>query len=355
MKTSLRFLSHAVLFAAVGLALTAGPSLGQNVSFTTRSIYNNLEPGLVPPGSTNTAGRIVIYNLPATGTVPNYFGPVESVPFTVPATFHSRDIGFNVRAQVQGGGVTPQQVAAYGVIMEVSGGGEVVFTTPDPNPSGTPNNMANVKGTGTTQNAGLSIILGETNVDGFAGAGRSLGVVGLHPTADVDTTVVNGDGLFFVPLRVGGGVTGNFNLSLALGGDVYSGFGQSDGDIVTNAANFAHVSNIIEVRRSRQGDTNGDVLIDGEDINGFIEALSGFQAYKSARPWLRAEYVIDVNQDGAVDGEDINPFVQILSNPGGSPSGSPAAIPEPSSLALAAIGATTFMAMRIRRRKAAQA
>jgi hypothetical protein len=49
----------------------------------------------------------------------------------------------------------------------------------------------------------------------------------------------------------------------------------------------------------------------------------------------------------AVDGEDIQPFINILS--GGS---SPAAVPEPSTVALTAMGLVVLVAARFRRRKA---
>ena len=60
------------------------------------------------------------------------------------------------------------------------------------------------------------------------------------------------------------------------------------------------------------GDLNCNGTVDFDDINPFVLALSGRDAYQAAFPrchWLNA----DCNGDGVIDFNDINPFVAILS------------------------------------------
>jgi hypothetical protein len=60
------------------------------------------------------------------------------------------------------------------------------------------------------------------------------------------------------------------------------------------------------------GDLNCDYAVAFDDIDPFILALSGFEAYHAAYPncnWLNA----DCNGDGVVNFDDIDPFVAILS------------------------------------------
>lgn len=59
------------------------------------------------------------------------------------------------------------------------------------------------------------------------------------------------------------------------------------------------------------GDLNCDGVVDFDDINPFVIALSGEAAYYAAYPdcnWYNA----DCNEDGAVDFDDINPFVNMI-------------------------------------------
>jgi len=59
------------------------------------------------------------------------------------------------------------------------------------------------------------------------------------------------------------------------------------------------------------GDMNCDTVVDFEDINPFVTALSGQSIYETAYPdcvWLNA----DCDQDGDVDFDDISPFVSLL-------------------------------------------
>ncbi|MEW6250173.1 MAG: M14 family zinc carboxypeptidase [Planctomycetota bacterium] len=74
---------------------------------------------------------------------------------------------------------------------------------------------------------------------------------------------------------------------------------------------------VLDVGLSRPftvGDMNCDGVVNFDDINPFVLALSDRNAYEAAYPncrWLNA----DVNGDGVVNFDDINPFVALLTNP----------------------------------------
>ena len=59
------------------------------------------------------------------------------------------------------------------------------------------------------------------------------------------------------------------------------------------------------------GDTNCDGIVDFDDINPFVLALTGAGGYYAAYPDCAYENA-DCNGDGAVDFDDINPFVALL-------------------------------------------
>ena len=69
------------------------------------------------------------------------------------------------------------------------------------------------------------------------------------------------------------------------------------------------------------GDTNGDGVINGLDIDPFVDVL------------LNGPYdpAMDYNEDGAVNGLDVDPFVSCVIG------GGTTAVPEPSTLLLALI------------------
>jgi len=70
------------------------------------------------------------------------------------------------------------------------------------------------------------------------------------------------------------------------------------------------------------GDVNGDGVIDGLDIQPFVDLLTGGGYQAEA----------DINGDSVVDGLDIQPFVDIITGAGGDP------VPEPATLSLLALG-----------------
>jgi len=59
------------------------------------------------------------------------------------------------------------------------------------------------------------------------------------------------------------------------------------------------------------GDTNCDDVVNFDDINPFVLALTGAAGYYTAYPDCAYENA-DCNGDGAADFDDINPFVALL-------------------------------------------
>ncbi|MCC7407907.1 MAG: PQQ-dependent sugar dehydrogenase [Phycisphaeraceae bacterium] len=77
------------------------------------------------------------------------------------------------------------------------------------------------------------------------------------------------------------------------------------------------------------GDFNGDGLINVQDINPFVLAMSNPSAFEAQHPDLPLAY-LDLTGDGVIDVQDINPFVQELV--AGVGQGVVLIIPEPSGL-----------------------
>ena len=82
------------------------------------------------------------------------------------------------------------------------------------------------------------------------------------------------------------------------------------------------------------GDVNGDGVVDGLDIQPFVDLLTGGGYQAEA----------DINADSVVDGLDIQPFVDIITGAGGNP------VPEPASMVMLALGGLAALRKRHHRR-----
>jgi hypothetical protein len=89
-------------------------------------------------------------------------------------------------------------------------------------------------------------------------------------------------------------------------------FWAGDLDSTANPATLVMDNNAtVTASFGRRGDLNCDGVVDFDDINPFVLALSGFEPFSAAYPdciWLHA----DCNGDGAVDFGDIDCFVLVL-------------------------------------------
>lgn len=83
-------------------------------------------------------------------------------------------------------------------------------------------------------------------------------------------------------------------------------------DVATGTSHDTNGNGIPDECEAHPGDLNCDGVVDFGDINPFVIALTGYDAYRAAFPacrWLNA----DCNGDDAVNFADINPFVALLS------------------------------------------
>jgi len=62
------------------------------------------------------------------------------------------------------------------------------------------------------------------------------------------------------------------------------------------------------------GDMNGDTLVNAQDINPFVQALTNFTAWQATYPALNILDVGDCSDDELFNAQDINPFVVILTS-----------------------------------------
>jgi hypothetical protein len=277
------------------------------------------------------------------------------VLYNLPST--AVDSFFDVFATVSSPGTVG--VSGYSLIATSSGAG-LTFNPPAINEAVPlpPNNLDPALNHSFPVNTGVDVVYGIVNVPNQPAANMSLGVSALYSTAGSNTTLANNDGLLSVPIRAGAGVTGTFNVTFDLD-NTYTGFFNAARANLTNAANFPHVSGVVEVRQSRRGDLNGDGFVNGLDINNFVASLINVNNFQASAPWLHALYIADFGgtggvstPDGFVNGLDINGFVAALI--AGSPS-APVAVPEPAtiSLLISAVACGGVMALVRRRRRAA--
>jgi hypothetical protein len=101
-----------------------------------------------------------------------------------------------------------------------------------------------------------------------------------------------------------------------------------------------NVSLQVSVEAGLPGDFNGDAVVNTEDINPFILALTDPAGFATAFPDVDP-LAADPNGDSLINTEDMNPFIALLT--GG---GEATIIPEPASLALLGMGALALMRRR---------
>lgn len=319
---------------ALALALTPNLAVAQDMAFGLGNTSNNIPTTFAGVNYTN---RLVIYDLPASG-------PYAAVAGTA-------DGHIDVFATING--AASRQAAAYGMIMTLAGTG-TRFIAATPSGANPPNNLPSVMNPTRTQNAGMSAVFGDLNVDGQPAGGLSIGVAGIHPTPNADVTVANNDGLIAIPIDVDAGLaTGPTRvadraISFILDPE-YSGFVNTANALLTNTNNFPHVGGTLQIRQSRPGDTDGNGLINGFDISGFVSVLADATAYQNARPWMRVRYISDFDGNNLINGFDIPGFVAALS--AGSPDVGPAAVPEPATWSLVAMVASLGLVVARRRRR----
>ncbi len=101
---------------------------------------------------------------------------------------------------------------------------------------------------------------------------------------------------------------------------------------------------------STTGDFNQDGTVDSNDIPAMLAALTDVPAYMSALAVNNTQLnqIADINTDGFFNNRDIQPMLDKIINNGGF--GSVATVPEPSSVALLAIGGVALAIHRRRRR-----
>jgi hypothetical protein len=174
---------------------------------------------------------------------------------------------------------------------------------------------------GTVQVLSRSDIIG-----GFSGLQNAGDAVHLYDDAGaLVARVVFGD-------SEGGGssfewTTDDVSLGFSVAGEnhAYVAFENGLGSAGTDVGSPAIA--VAEASEPLLGDVNGDGLVNGLDVEPFVEVL------------LNGPYQVeaDVNEDDEVNGLDVDPFVAIILGSGGA-----AAVPEPSTLALLAIGLGVF-------------
>ncbi len=98
------------------------------------------------------------------------------------------------------------------------------------------------------------------------------------------------------------------------------------------------------------GDMNGDGLINENDVNPFVLALTDRMDYESLYPWIDVEATGDVNDNGSFDFGDVRDFkllVSSFSNGFTKSLSASSAIPEPSSPLLCYFTLGALLMMRI--------
>ena len=230
----------------------------------------------------------VIYNLPDPATSTSiYAGPADSY--------------LDVFVDVNHG---TEMASGFGVVMSLDGGGQVTFEPPpidveNPDPQ---SNIPHAFRQDFPRNTNFDILYGNTDVEGYPPGRISVAVIGL--TGGANMPVSDSEGIFAMPIRAQGGVTGQFEADFLLD-NAYTGFVNSAGHVFSNDPTR---SGIIEVRASVPGDMNGDGIANAADAPGFVAALADRSAFMDQFPWLQTDYIADFNEDNLITLADVPLF-----------------------------------------------
>jgi hypothetical protein len=216
---------------------------------------------------------------------------------------------------------------------------------------GSTSNMGPVKNLLILQNVNfiepLGAVFGDPDVPGMIGGNQSLGIAAINTLQNQDTPVRNNDGLTTIPVDVGPDLTSaithikEFNVSF-FNDDEFTGFVNNAGTILTNSALFPHVGATVQIRKSIQGDLNGDGFVTAADVPVFLNAMAEAESVKLQFPWLRVDYVADFNADSVIDARDIPAFQQACG----------CVVPEPATGLLALLAIPLAIGARSKRRAA---
>jgi hypothetical protein len=102
---------------------------------------------------------------------------------------------------------------------------------------------------------------------------------------------------------------------------------------------------VIPVLSSLKGDYNQDGVLSGADVAACLQALTDLNAYQSAYAMSPTDLaaVGDFDNSGTVTNRDIQPLLDAVAAAGG---GSVAAVPEPASFWLCAVGVLALISWR---------
>lgn len=143
----------------------------------------------------------------------------------------------------------------------------------------------------------------------------------------IDSFSYAGTGGYLSRVNVSGNAGGAGGSGALLGNDGANGVSGSPGNAQLNQVML--------------GDFNHDGVVNTEDINPFILALTDSYTYITVMYSADQYRRVDPNMDGSINTEDINPFIAHLT--GGGAGG---IIPEPASLALLGMGASALLRRR---------
>jgi autotransporter-associated beta strand protein len=209
---------------------------------------------------------------------------------------------------------------------------------------------------GAFSTGGNSVNLNTLTVSGNAAV--DLGGTGTLTFANSNTVVNSGLTPWSGLLTINNWISGNDHLQVG-----------SDATGLTTAqlaaikfADFAQgasISSIGEVT-PQIGDINQDGNLGIADVQALLAALCDETAYKSLHAFTNEDlaFILDINQDGTIDNADVQAEINLLVNrPSPSAASSLAAVPEPASVLLLAMGSCTWLFLAygsIKRNKSAQ-